>query len=134
VEIDTWMPHFGDLLAQGLTEQTNKVRTAATQVASALATGANPTINTTVNAAPFTGGGASGQHQQVISLLTQMVQSLAQIHGAIQQQGGGGGTSLTMNNTLPTQGITNAQQFYNFLQSLGGYGFQDLQGGAYGMG
>lgn len=139
-----WMHDMIALMAEGVEQNTDKLRSAAQGLGSALSTSLTGALPGTEFEAPGlataqamvaqqaqgTALGGPGGQNQVVSLLTQMLGALQR-----QQNGGLGGslTTISMNNSINAPGVGNAQQLYNLLLSLAGYQYQSLQRGSFGI-
>lgn len=123
---DQWGADFVNNLTQGIESSTGRVRQAALGVAQSMTLAiAAPSIG--VPSSTFSGG-SSLTDSQGVAILSQILSVLMQINNK-----SGGGTSISMNNAISAPGVTDTQQLYNLLQSIGGFGYQNLQRGSFGL-
>jgi hypothetical protein len=120
---DTWMPDFGTMLTEGLNAQAVKV--ASLKIATSISSASIPATSQQLTAPGATTETANN---------TQIVLLLGQILAALQQQQRGLlNNNLTLNNNTISAPAINPQQLYSQIQALGGFGYQDLIRGAYGL-
>jgi hypothetical protein len=128
--VDEWMPHFGDLLKQGLQDQVGKLRGASFNVAAQIAQAApsSASLSTYNNANTFLS--ANANNGPVVQVLMQIA-ALLQQQNAQQQQAQRaniGGAPLNANLPAVNQyntfqlggGATSLQQLYQQLNVLAG--------------
>ncbi len=79
-----------------------------------------------VGAATGFGGGGSAQTNAQLQQIIALLQQQQQVQNTISH--------TNMNNTINAPGISDVQKLYRLLQSLGGYGYESVQRGSYGIG
>lgn len=123
-DVETWMPHFGDVLASGLSQQISKLQSASTGIVQTLAQGAL-SASSRLAASPQGGGGEGLNGSQMIALLTD-------IRNVLQQNNRGGqGTSLNQSiGPFSINGAPDPQQFYQLMNAFGGLALENAQRGA----
>lgn len=124
---DLWMGHMIDNFAHGVAANQGKLQQAMTGMAAQMAVTVQPGAMTL----PVSGalGSPGGNDNQVISLLSQIAQSLLQIAQQTKTGNAASGPNVAFN-AVSGSTIT-PQQFYQFIQSLTGYSYEANLRGAY---
>ncbi len=124
-DVETWMPHFGDVLAGGLSQQISKLQTASSGIAQTLAQGAL-SASARLAASPQGASGAGLNNGQMIALLTD-------IRNALQQNNRNAPGSIGVTqaiNGVSINGVTDPLQFWQLMNAFGGLALENAQRGA----